>query len=189
MTTITTTNEQVEILLANAVAAIQSFGQDGDQRAVKTIARVFTSGVTPEQLLSKAAIINTKGKAVNLPSHKVLVRAAWTLHVLGDVVDAETSLNYARTIGEELYVLVNQPNTSVDVRQATIEGVWGAKEDGRLARKGERDAIRASLKVVLPKAVQALTSAVSAMGEDYSLSAEEAQFLSDIEALIADLKN
>ena len=191
MSTITTTPvtaETVEILLTNAVSAIQSFGADGDQRAVKTVARVFTAGVTPEALLSKAAVINAKGKEVNLPSHKAIVRAAWALHTLGDFIDAEVALNYARTIGDELMILVNQAGTSTEVRHATIEAMWEAKTDARNTRRAESMATRAALKAVLPKTVEALTKAVEAMDEAYTLSAEETQFLADIETLIKDLR-
>lgn len=188
MSTQTITNEQVEILLSNAVSAIQSFGQDGDQRAVVTVARVYATGVTPAQLLSKAAIINRKGKEVNLPSHKVLARAAWALHNLSDFIDAEVALAYARTLGEEAMVIIDQPTTSAEVKHATLEGIWAAKTDATASRRAESMAVRASLKAVLPKAVESLSKAVEAMDEDYTLSAEERQFISDIKALISDLE-
>jgi hypothetical protein len=184
----TMTTERIEIALSNAVAAIRSFGKGGDQRAVGTVAEAFGAGVTPAQILSKSAIYNTKGKATNLPSQKVIVRAAYAVHVLGDLIDAEIALEYARTIGDELMVLLDQQGTSTDVRHATIEGVYAAKADARSDRKAEIAEARKSISAVLPRTVKTLTTAVEAIGDDFELSADDKQLISDLKALIESLE-
>lgn len=180
MVTTTIPTEQ-EILLGQAVTALQATGQDGLVRSVPVIARVFEF-ISANEFLSKAEvrIRATETRAArmgNLPTHKRLVWAAYAFHTLGSETDAEEVLNWTALLGEQVLDLASAKGQSAEVRASVLRGLYEAKATERASRIADAAEARKQIVAVAPKVAVLLLEAEGMLGAEFQLDANTADEL------------